>query len=202
MNASNRAEGGTSAFSLVADPGRRLVVTATTSRYFFRHPVVAPFCEGVMRRTKRGWDLGPLFFWQFVNGTHGTPGCLTRVVLLERVQRFRRVRPLVAGGTPCRLFYCLWTTEPDRHALPKLSDPLLLPGEHQEEGEWVENTRVQTSGNGRPPEVFFCDVAVLSTKVAGPFLYSVSCEIYTHFTVGQRDRCKPTVTTDLHMSYT
>ena len=123
---------------------------------------------------------------------------------------FSTHRPLFAGGTPCRLFYCLWTTEPDRLALPKLSDPLLLPGEHQEEGEWVENTRVQTSGSGRPPEVFFCpavwgadaDVAVLSTKVAGPFLYGVSCEIYTPFTVGQRDRCKPTVTTDLHMSYT
>ena len=123
---------------------------------------------------------------------------------------FSTHRPLFAGGTPCRLFYCLWTTEPDRHALPKLSDPLRLPGEHQEEGEGVENTRVQTSGSGRPPEVFFCpavwgadaDVAVLSTKVAGPFLYGVSCEIYTHFTVGQRDRCKPTGTTDLHMSYT
>ena len=79
---------------------------------------------------------------------------------------------------------------------------LLLTGEHQEEGKWVENTRVQTSGSGRPPGVFFCDVAVLSTKVAGPFLYGVSCEIYTHFTVGQRDRRKPTGTTDLHMSYT
>ena len=110
MNASNRAEGGTSAFSWVADPSRRLVVTATTSRYFFRHPVVTPFFEGVMRRTKRGWD--PSFFWQFVNGTHGTTDCLKRVVPLERVQRFRRVRPLVAGGTPCRLFYCLRATEP------------------------------------------------------------------------------------------
>ena len=118
---------------------------------------------------------------------------------------FSTHRLLLAGGTPCRLFYCLWTTEPDRHALPKLSDPLLLPGEHQEEGVWVENTRVQTSGSGRPPEVFFfcpavwgadADVAVLSTKVAGPFLYGVSCEIYKHFTVGQRDRCKPTITTD------
>ena len=62
----------------------------------------------------------------------------------------------------------------------------------------------------RDPGVFFCpavwgadaDVAVLSTKVAGPFLYGVSCEIYTHFLVGQRDRCKPTGITDLHVSYT
>ncbi len=41
--------------------------------------------------------------------------------------------PPFFGGTPCRLFYCL-----------------------QEEGEWVEKTRVQTSGSGRHPEVFFC----------------------------------------------
>ena len=54
----------------------------------------------------------------------------------------------------------------------------------------------------RPPEVFFCDDAVLSTKVVGPFLYGISCEIYTHFTGGQRDRCQPIVTTDLYMSYT
>ena len=32
VNASNRAEGGTSAFSWVADPSIRLVVMATTSR--------------------------------------------------------------------------------------------------------------------------------------------------------------------------
>ena len=104
-----QAEGGTSAFYWVADLGSRLVVMATTSRYFFRNFDPVPFDEGAMRRTKRGWD--PSFFWQFVNGTHGTPGCLKRVVPLESVQRFRRVRPLVAGGILCRLFYCLRATE-------------------------------------------------------------------------------------------
>ena len=88
-----------------------------------------------MRRTKRGWD--PSFFWQFVNDAHGTPDCLKRVVPLVP-QRFRRIRPLVSGGTPCRLFYFLRASEPDRHALPKLSDPLLLTGARLEEGEWVE----------------------------------------------------------------
>ena len=48
--------------------------------------------------------MGPLLFSQYVKGTHGTRDRLKRVVLLERVQRFRRVRPLVAGGTPCRPF--------------------------------------------------------------------------------------------------
>ena len=33
-----------------------------------------------MRRTGRGWD--PSFFWQFVNGTHGTADHLKRVVPL------------------------------------------------------------------------------------------------------------------------
>ena len=99
MNASNRAEGGTSAFSWVANPSSRLVVMATTRRYFFRHPAVTPFCEGVMRRTKRGWD--PSFFWQFVNGTHGTADCLKRVV------------PLVTPAFSTRSSPCCW-----RHSLP------------------------------------------------------------------------------------
>lgn len=49
------------------------------------------------------------FFWQFVNGTHDTTDCLKRVVSLVP-QRFRRVRPLVSGGTPSRLFYFLGHT--------------------------------------------------------------------------------------------
>ena len=60
-----------------------MVVTATTRRYFFSHPAVTPFCEGVMRRTERGWD--PSFFWQFVNGTHGIADCLKRVVPLGMI---------------------------------------------------------------------------------------------------------------------
>ena len=100
---------------------------------------------------------------------------------------------------PAAFFIPCGQPNTERSPLPALTVFLLLAGEHLEEGEWVEKTRVQTSGSGRPPEVFFCDIAVLSTKVAGPFLYGVSCEIYTHFTVGQRDRCKPTVTTDLHI---
>ena len=110
MNASNRAEGGTSAFSWVADPSRRLVVTATTSRYFFRHLVVTPFFEGVMRRTKRGWD--PSFFWQFVNGTHGTTDCLKRVVPLGNPSVFDAFVPLLLAALPAALSYCLRATEP------------------------------------------------------------------------------------------
>ena len=60
------------------------------------------------------------------------------------------------GGTACPPSYCLRATEPDRHAVPVLTVLTLLTGEHLEEGEWVEKTRVQTSGSGRHPEVFFC----------------------------------------------
>ena len=148
-----QAEGGTSAFSWVADSSSRLVVTATTRRYFFRHPAVTPFCEGVMRRTKRGWD--PSFFWQFVNGVHGTTDCLKRVV------------PLVTPAFSTRSSPCCWRhslppfliacgrPNQERSSLPPLTVLPLLTGEHQEEGEWVEKTRVQTSGSGRHPGVFF-----------------------------------------------
>ena len=107
-----------------------------------------------MRRTKRGWD--PSFFWQFVNGTHGTANCLKRVVPLERVQRFRRVRPLAAGGTPCRPFLLLVGNR-------------TLIGQHylfrrfsysSRENTWSTLKRSQgrehlTSGD-EIPEVFFC----------------------------------------------
>ena len=106
------------------------------------------------------------------------------------------------AALPAAFFIACGQPNQERSSLPVLTVLPLLTGKHQEEGEWVEKTRVQTSGSGRHPGVFFCDVAVLSTKVGEPFLYGVSREIYTHFTVGQRDRCKPTGTTDLHMSYT
>ena len=107
MNASNRAEGGTSAFSWVADPSSRLVVTATNSRYSFRHSEITPFCEGVMRRTGGGWDRS--FFWQFVNAIHGSCSPLERVVLLDATP---------ANST--RSSPCFW-----RHSLP----PFLLPAD-------------------------------------------------------------------------
>ena len=134
-----QAEGGTSAFSWVADPRSRLVVTATTGRYFFRHLAVTPFCEGVMRRTGGGWDRS--FFWQFVNGTHDTTDCLKRVV------------PLVTPAFSTRSSPCCW-----RHSLPPfliacgrpnqerssllpLTVLLLLAGEHLEHSEEVTGKR-------------------------------------------------------------
>ena len=96
-------------FSWFADLGSRLVVMATTSRCSSHHHRFVPFGEGTS--VEQGGGQGPLlFFWQFVNGFHGTTDGLKRVVVLGR-QHVRRIRPL-CGGIPCRLFYCLRTTEP------------------------------------------------------------------------------------------
>ena len=77
------------------------------------------------------------FFWQFVNGTHGTVDCLKRVVPLV-TPAFSTRSSLCFWRHSLPLFYFLRASEPDRYALPKLSDPLLLKGACLEEGEWVE----------------------------------------------------------------
>ena len=99
-----RGAGGTAPFF---EPLTPLVVLSR-----WRRPVVEPhvsfrmiFGEGAMRRTMRGWDLS--FFWQLVKDTDSTADRLKRRGWHSwRVQRFGRVRPLVAGGTPCRIFCC------------------------------------------------------------------------------------------------
>ena len=101
MNASNRAEGGTSAFSWVAHLSSRLVVMATTSRHFFGHLVLVPFGEGTMRRTGRGWD--PSFFCCFVKSALAS--AFGAVMLsMDLIPWFDALHPFV-GGIPCRLFY-------------------------------------------------------------------------------------------------
>ena len=96
-NASNTGRGWDLCFSWVADLSSRLVVMATTSRYFLRHLAHVPFGEGTMRRT----GSGDRSFWRFINGTHNTTNCLKRVVPLVTPSVFD-VRPLVSGGTPRR----------------------------------------------------------------------------------------------------
>ena len=64
-----------------------------------------------MRRNKRRWD--PSFFWQFVNGTHGTADCLKRVVPLGVILSvFDAFVPLLLAALPAALSYCLQATEP------------------------------------------------------------------------------------------
>ena len=95
-------------FFLVTSHQRRFVVMATTGRYFFHHLVVVLFGEGTMRRTGRGWD--PSFFCCFVKSAHASAfGAL--MLPADLLPWFDALPPFV-GGIPCRLFYCLRTTEP------------------------------------------------------------------------------------------
>ena len=64
--------------------------------------------------------------------------------------------PFSLAAFPAAFFIAYGRPNLDRHAVPVLTVLPLLTGEHLEEGEWVEKTRVQTSGSGRHPEVFFC----------------------------------------------
>ena len=77
-----------------------------------------------MRRTERGWD--PSFFWQFVNGTHGTTDCLKRVVPLGMILSvFDAFVPLLAAFPAAFFIAC---GRPNHEAVVPLmtscSDPL------------------------------------------------------------------------------
>ena len=82
----------------------------------------------------RGGIRDPPFFWQFVNGAHGTAVGFRRVVSLER-QHLRRIRPLFRGGIPCCLFIACGRPNQEQSSLLQLTVLLLLRGERQEEGD-------------------------------------------------------------------
>ena len=69
------------------------------ARLLRREYLFIPRKGGWMRHEGSGWDRS--FFWQFVNGTHGTADCLKRVV------------PLVTPAFSARSSPCCW-----RHSLP------------------------------------------------------------------------------------
>ena len=94
------------------------------------------------------------FLWQFVNGTHGIPDCLKRVVPLGR-QQLRRIRPLQWRHSLPPFFIAYGGPNRERSSQPLLTVLLLLTGENQQEGGWVEKTRVQTSEGGNASGVFF-----------------------------------------------
>ena len=70
-------------------------------------------------------------------------------------QHFRRVCPLVAGGTPCRPFIACGRPNQERSSLLVLTVLLLLIGGHLEEGEGVKNERDGISEGGIPQRSFF-----------------------------------------------
>ena len=128
-----------------------------------------------MRRTQRGWD--PSFFWQFVNGTHGTTDCLKRVV------------PLVTPVFSTRSSPCCW-----RHSLPPfliacgrpnqersslLIRPvlLLLTGQQQEEGKRVEKRVDWTPEVGKPQGSFLSQQVPLN--VLGEMLVGSLSQLMT-----------------------
>ena len=102
---------------------------------------------------REGLGTAP-FFWQFVNGTHGIPDCLKRVVPVGR-QQLRRIRPLQWRYSLPPFFIAYGGPNRERSSPPLLTVLLLLTGENQQEGGWVEKTRVQTSEGGNASGVFF-----------------------------------------------
>ena len=56
---------------------------------------------------------------------------------------------------PAALFYCFRGPNREGSSPPLLTVLLLLTGENQQEGGWVEKTRVQTSEGGNASGVFF-----------------------------------------------
>ena len=77
--------------------------------------------------------------------------------------------PPFFGGTPCRLFYCLRATEPDRHAVPVLTVLPLLTGEHLEEGDGEKNERTGSLGWVGTPGVSFLSL-VMAVRFCSPSL--------------------------------
>ena len=78
--------------------------------------------------------MGPLFFWQFVNGTHGIPDCLKRVVPLGMILSvFDAFVPLLLAAFPAAFFYYLRTTEPGT-VLTTRSDGSPAPPNESSEG--------------------------------------------------------------------
>ena len=62
--------------------------------------------------------------------------------------------PLLAAF-PAAFFIACGRPNPERSPLPLLTVLLLHTGENQQEGGWVEKTRVQTSEGGNASGVFF-----------------------------------------------
>ena len=89
------------------------------------------------------------FFWQFVNGTHGIPDCLKRVVPLGR-QQLRRIRPLQWRHSLPPFFIAYGGPNRERSSPPLLTVLPLLIGENQEEGDGASN-----EGTWRPLRVGF-----------------------------------------------
>ena len=70
-------------------------------------------------------------------------------------QQLRRIRPLQWRHSLPPFFIAYGGPNRERSSPPLLTVLLLLTGENQQEGGWVEKTRVQTSQGGNASGVFF-----------------------------------------------
>ena len=147
-----QAEGGTSAFSWVADSSSRLVVTATTSRWIPRNPSVASSVKGQCVELGAG-GTAPFFAVCKRHPRH--PWLPQEGGAAGNPSDFDASSPCCWRHSLPPFFIACGRPNQERSSLPPLTVLPLLTGEHQEEGEWVEKTRVQTSGSGRHPGVFF-----------------------------------------------
>jgi hypothetical protein len=75
---------------------------------------------------------------------------------LETAEAVAKSQRSLIVALPAAFFIACGQPNQERSSLPVLTVLPLLTGKHQQESEWVEKTRVQTSGSGRHPEVFFC----------------------------------------------
>ena len=103
----------------------------------------------------------PLFFWQFVNGTHGTPDCLKRVVPLGNPGDFDAFVPFLLAALPAAFFIACGQPNHERSSPPLLTVLLLLTGEQQEEGDGASEREDGTSGVWAPQRSFLESQAVL-----------------------------------------
>ena len=85
----------------------------------------------------------------------------------ETAEAVNQVSTTFRGAPLAPLLIAYGRPNPDRSSPPLLTVLPLLTGEHQEEGGWVEKTRVQTSEGGNASEVFFVVPGSLVRSVGG-----------------------------------
>ena len=75
---------------------------------------------------------------------------------LETAEAVAKSQRSLIAALPAAFFIACGQPNQERSSLPVLTVLPLLTGKHQEEGGWVEKTRVRTSEGGNASGVFFC----------------------------------------------
>ena len=97
------------------------------------------------------------FFWQFVNGTHGTPDRLKKMMpQVTPAFSMRSSLPFLLAASPAAFFIACGRPNPGRSSSTVLTVLLLLTGEHLEGGGGEKNERTGHLEWVGTPGVFFC----------------------------------------------